>query len=85
MTEKVDSKLEEMREFVKEQNWFLVEGIVDDEGSFEGLLNLSEKLEGIDIIVIYDKKNVADKFNLQFLYQVANNEKVEIIEYIQSY
>lgn len=81
MTEEFDSKIEEMKEFIDEQNWILVEGLVDDEGSFEGLLNLSEKLQEIDIIVIYDKKNIVDIFNLEFLFQVANNEDVEVVEY----
>jgi DNA invertase Pin-like site-specific DNA recombinase len=81
MSRNFNNQLEEMKEFIKKQNWLLVEGIVDFEESDEGLFELSERLKEIDVILIYDKNNLSDEFSLTFLYQIARNENVEIREY----
>ncbi len=81
MSEEIDRKLEEMRAYIKKRNWSLVEAIFDYIGSCEGLFNLSEKLKEIDIILIYDSSNISDEFSLDFLYQSARSENVEIKEF----
>ncbi|MCI1590257.1 MAG: hypothetical protein LKH79_06845 [Heyndrickxia oleronia] len=77
----MDYKLEEMRAYIKKKKWSLVEAIFDYIGSCEGLFNLSENLKTIDIILIYDRSNISDEFNLEFLYQIALSENVEIKEF----
>lgn len=83
MSEEIDRNLEEMRAYIKKMNWLLVEAIFDYVGSCEGLFNLSEKLKDIDIILIYDKRNISDEFSFDFLNQTARSENVEIKEYQQ--
>ncbi|MBP3039561.1 hypothetical protein J9303_08675 [Bacillaceae bacterium Marseille-Q3522] len=54
---------------------------MDFEGSSEGLFSLLEKIKGIDIILIYDKNNISDEFNLEFLFKTSATEKFEIKEF----
>lgn len=81
MSNEIEHNLEEMRVYIKKRNWSLVEAIFDYIGSCEGLFNLSEKLKDIDIILIYDRSNISDEFSLEFLYQTARSENVEIKEF----
>lgn len=81
MSKKIDLNLEDMKKYIRKQKWLLVEGIFDNEGSCEGLFSLSEKLNGIDIILIYNRDNISDEFSLQFLYKTAKSENVEVIEF----
>lgn len=81
MSKEIDNNLEAMRRFIKNQKWLLIEAIFDYMGSCEGLFNLVDKLQEIDIILIYDKNNITDEFSLNFLYQIAHSEDVEIKEY----
>lgn len=81
MSNEIEHNLEEMRVYIKKRNWSLVEAIFDYIGSCEGLFNLSGKLKDIDIILIYDRSNISDEFSLEFLYQTARSENVEIKEF----
>ncbi|MCC3359107.1 hypothetical protein [Bacillus sp. REN16] len=81
MCQDINEKLEEMKKFVNQQKWNLIEGIVDFEGSSEGLFSLLEKKKGIDIILIYNMNNISDDFNLEFLFKTSAAEKFEIKEY----
>jgi hypothetical protein len=76
-----DANIEEMKDYIQSQKWSLIEGIIDYEGSSEGLFNLLEKLKGINIVLIYSKKSISDEFSLNLLYQTARTENVEILEY----
>lgn len=81
MSEEVEHLLLEMKAYVEKQKWLLIEAIFDYIGSCEGLFNLSEKLKDVDIILIYDRRNISDEFILDFLYQIARSENVEIKEF----
>lgn len=80
MLDKVDDILQEMQAFITKHNWQLVEAIFDYEGSCEGLFKLSERLEDINLILIYDKDHISDEFSSEFLYKIAQSEKIEIID-----
>ena len=82
MSEKIDKKLNEMRTYIHKRNWILLEAIFDYSGSCDGLFNLPEKLKGIDIILIYDTSDLLDDFSLDFLFQLARSENIEIIRFI---
>lgn len=81
MSKKKDLNIEGMKKYIKKQKWELVEGIFDYEGSCEGLFSLLGKLNRIDIILIYNRNNISDEFILQFLYETAKSENVEVIEF----
>jgi DNA invertase Pin-like site-specific DNA recombinase len=81
MSGDLDYQLEEMKEFIKEKNWLLVEAIIDFNDSSDGLFELSDRLRNIDIILIYKRDGISDEFSLKLLYEIGRNENVEVIEY----
>ncbi|HHY73870.1 MAG TPA: hypothetical protein GX497_11775 [Bacillus bacterium] len=84
MSEEIEHNLDKMHDYIKKQKWLLIEGIIDYRGSSDGLFTLPEKLNEIDVILIYDKNNIIDEFNLEFLYKIAKSENVEVKEYFLS-
>lgn len=84
MSDEIEHSLDKMHDFIKKQKWLLTEGIIDYRGSSEGLFSLLNKLNEIDIILIYHKSNISDEFNLEFLYEIAKSENIEIIEFVLS-
>ncbi|WP_458411460.1 hypothetical protein ACNQFZ_11355 [Schinkia sp. CFF1] len=82
ISEETDKNLEAMRTYINKKKWVLVEAIFDYIGSCDGLFNLSEKLQDIDLILIYDWNNITDEFSSKFLYQIAHTEKIKIKEFI---
>ena len=81
MSEEIESNIDKMHDYIKKQQWMLIEGIIDYRGFSDGLFTLSEKMSQIDLILIYDKKNIIDEFNLEFLYKLAKSENVDVIEF----
>ncbi|MBS4218328.1 hypothetical protein KHA96_08390 [Bacillus sp. FJAT-49711] len=81
MSEKIDDRLKEIHTYIKSMQWQLVEAVFDYKDSWDGLYTLSEKLKGIDIILIYSIESISDDFAVEFIYKIAENENVVVKKY----
>ncbi|WP_099363583.1 hypothetical protein [Fredinandcohnia onubensis] len=79
--EEIYDLVNKLKLFVEESGWNLLGGIIDIPGQSDGLLEIIEKIDEIDIIVIYNKNNIVDDFNYKLLFQLEKLGKPQIKEY----
>jgi hypothetical protein len=79
--EGIDKIIYEMKKHIYMNGWKLIFGYVDRNGEAEQLEVMMGNLQRIDSILIFNRCNIKDAFNLELLLQTAQLENTNIVEF----